>query len=322
MNELHALSLYKPLLLNVLCTFFAAFEVPSPTSSTNISFPVYTPCIKSSKAPGARLEDKIAKMKRDFEELVDCVEKYFVENVHLEKVQNSIKHIDVSLKRDLGKYFRKESLEAESIKELFVTMSCYWDYLNPSLFEFLVNRFGSENDIAMLNTYLEKLKQFRSEVKLGEYVKSKQNDDNISESKIYKEITAIMGPGWEEKTLQDAENYKNELADKCHIQRLLGRINVTRSSIALVFYVPRWFEVKKEELEPFFRKQNVRKVYLDDICFIDWVGISLRTLFYCMQVLFCVPLCLAGTIILAECGSLLFRLTRITEFKNTLSRSN
>ena len=136
--------------------------------------------------------------------------------------------------------------------------------------EFLVGRFGSDSDIVLLNTYLTKLEQFRSEVKLGEYVKNRQRNITINDDKIYKEITAIMGHDWEEKTLQDAENYKNELADKCHIQRLFGRINVTRSSIALVFYVPRWFEVKKEKLEPFFRKQNVRKVYLDDVCFIDW----------------------------------------------------
>ena len=196
---------------------------------------------------------------------------YFVHNeISLEEVQESFMHISVSLKRDLGKYFRKESLEAESIKELLLTLSCYWDYLNPGLLEFLVGRFGSEYNNSLLTTYLKKLKQFRSEVKLGEYVKSRPNNVNINADKIYKEITAIMGHNWEEKTLQDAEDYKNELADKCHIQRLLGRINVTHSSIALIFHVPRWFEVKKEKLEPFFREQNVRKVYLDDICFIDW----------------------------------------------------
>ena len=210
-------------------------------------------------------------MEKDFEELVNSVEESFVDNeISLREVQKSLKHISVSLKRDLGKYFRKESLEAESIEELFFTLSCYWDYLNPGLLEFLVGRFGSGSDIVLLNTYLTKLEQFRSEVKLGEYVKRRQRNISINGGKIYKEITAIMGHDWEEKTLQDAENYKNELADECHIQRVFGRIQVTRSSIALIFYVPHWFEVKKEKLELFFREQNVRKVYLDDVCFIDW----------------------------------------------------
>ena len=210
-------------------------------------------------------------MEKDFEELVDSVREYFVDNkISLKEVQKSFMHISVSLKRDLGKYFRRESLEAESIDELLLTMSCYWDYLNPGLLEFLVGRFGSEYYIALLTTCLEKLEQFRSEVKLGEYVKVRQRNISINVGKIYKEITAIMGHDWEEKTLQDAENYKYEFADKCHIQRFLGRINFSRSNIALIFYVPHWFDVKKEKLEPFFRKQNVRKVYLDDVCFIDW----------------------------------------------------
>ena len=219
----------------------------------------------------------------DFEELVDSVEESFVEKVPLEKVQNSLKHIPVSLKRDLGEYFRNESLETKSIKQLFLILSHYWDYLNPGLLEFLVKRFGSSNDKALLHTYLEKLQQFRSNVKLGEYVKSRRR--NIS-TKVNKEITTIMGPGWEDKTLQDAENFKNELADKCHIQQMLGRIHATHSSVALIFYVPHWFEVKKEKLEPFFRKQNVRKVYLDDVCFIDWteqVGMTYHSIIVALK---------------------------------------
>ena len=265
------------MVVRVYCTEYhlSFFQIvataASPTSSANtppISFPTDIPH-QSSKPPGG-LEDKIARMEQDFEELVDSVEESFVKNVLLEKVQNSLKHIPVSLKRDLGKYFRKEFLETESIKELLLTLSCYWDYLNPGLLEFLVRKFGSEYNIALLATYLEKLEQFRLEVKLGEYVKSRQRNININDGKIYKEITTIMGHDWENKTLQDVEYYKNELADLCHIQRLFGRINIPRSSIALIFYIPCWFEVEKEKLEPFFRKHNVRKVYLDEVSFIDW----------------------------------------------------
>ena len=141
-----------------------------------------------------------------------------------------------------------------------------------------MERFGSSDDNALLKTYLEKIEQFRTKVKLGEYVKIRKGSINTSTGKIYQEIVTVMGPGWEDKTLQDAEDFKNKLAEKSLIQPFLTRIHATRHSIALIFYVPRWFEVKKEELEPFFKKQNVRKVYLDDVCFIDWneqVGMSI-----------------------------------------------
>ena len=165
-------------------------------------------------------------MEHDFEELVDSVEESFVKNVPLEKVQNSLKHIPVSLKRDLGEYFRKESLEVKSIKELFLTLSIYWDYLNPGLLEFLVRKFGTSYDKVLLAAYLEKLERFRSKVKLGDYVKITKRSVSTS---TYKEIISIMGPGWEDKTLQDAKDFKNEIGEKSLIQPFLRRINVHRT---------------------------------------------------------------------------------------------
>ena len=219
------------------------------------------------------LEDRIAKLKEDFEELVDLIEESFIKNgVLLTNIQRSIKHIPVSLKRDLGDYFYNKTeqiLGAKSMKSLFVFLSFYWDYLNTGLLEFLVKKFGLDIDKQLLGTYLTKLEQFRHSVKLGEYVQSEHSFVDVSACR-YQEIINIMGQGWEEKTLQDAENFKNELAKRCLIQPFLTRIHANLSSIALVFYLPPLFEVKIEELELFFKAMNVVKVHLDSVCFFDW----------------------------------------------------
>ena len=62
-------------------------------------------------------------MVKDFEDLVDSIEQSFKKNVSLDTLQNSIKHIPVSLKRDLGDYFCDKTeliLSARSIESLFV----------------------------------------------------------------------------------------------------------------------------------------------------------------------------------------------------------
>ena len=219
------------------------------------------------------LEDRIAQLKEDFEEFVDSIEESFIENcVPLTKIQKSIKHIPLSLKRDLGDYFYNKTeqiLSAKSIQSLFVFLSCYWDYLNTGLLEFLVKKFGSDKDNQLLGAYLKKLGQFRCSVKLGEYVQSKHLFVDVSACH-YKKIIAIMGPGWEENTLQDAETFKIELAEESLVQPFLTRIHANRSSIALVFYLPVWFEVKMEDLRSFFKTRSVSKVYLDDVCLFDW----------------------------------------------------
>ena len=216
------------------------------------------------------LEDRIARLEKDFEELVDLMEESFIENrVSLIKVQKSLKHIPISLKMDLDGYFQKEIFNIQSMEGLFFFLSKFWDYLNPGLLEFLVGRFGSNSDIQLLTVYLKKLEQFRSSVRLGDFVLSRPSFKDITTC-CYKQITTVMGQNWKEKTLQDAENLKNELAEKCSIQPFLTRFHATRSSIALVFDLPPWFEVKIEELGSFFKTRNVSKVYLNDICFFDW----------------------------------------------------
>ena len=218
------------------------------------------------------LADRIARLKEGFEDLVDSIEQSFKQNVSLDTLQKSIKHIPVSLKRDLGDYFcdkTEQILSARSIKSLFVFLSYHWDYLNPGLLKFTVERFGSDNDKQSLGAYLNKLEQFRCSVKLGEYVRSEHSFIDISACH-YQVIILTMGPGWEEKTLEDAENFKKELSKECLIQPFLTRMHAKRSSIALIFYLPSSFEVKMEELELFFRTRNICKVHLDGVSFFDW----------------------------------------------------
>ena len=235
----------------------------SPTTPSNTDSPT-TP---AGMPTGGLLADKIVRMEQEFEHLVDATEESFIENhVPLTKIQRSIKHIPVSLKRDLGDYFQDKVLKIlkmESIEEVFIFLSYYWDYLNPGLLEFLVGRFGADTDVELLRKYLEKLEQFQAEVKLVEYVQVKQVEVSTSR---YQKITAIMGPGWEQKTLQDAVRYKNELAKELNIQPFLARIHVSASSIAITVCLPPWIEIETTELESFFTPADVIKVYVNEMC--------------------------------------------------------
>ena len=221
----------------------------------------------------------------EFDNLVNSMEDSFIANgVSLTDLKKSIKNIPISLKRDLGDYFcdkTEQILSARSIESLFVFLSYHWDYLNPGLLKCIVidKRFGSDNDKQLMTAYMKKIEQFRCSVKLGEYVHSEHPFMDVSACR-YQEIINIMGEGWEEKTLQDAENFKNELAKKCLIQPLLTRIHANRSSIALVFYLPPSFEIKIEELELFFKAMNVVKVHLDSVCFFDWTNSDKKVINY------------------------------------------
>ena len=120
--------------------------------------------LNRAESPGTScstgLEDRIARQVKEFDHLVNSIEDSFIENrVSLIDIKKSIKNIPISLKRDLGSYFRKEIpeiLKAETLESIFVFLSYYWDYLNTGLLEFLVDKFGSDNDKKLLDVYSKK----------------------------------------------------------------------------------------------------------------------------------------------------------------------
>ena len=111
-------------------------------------------------------------MKKKFEDLVETVENSFLtRGVSVVKMQRSIKHIPISLKLRLGQGFMEHAsriFKADSIAAIFHFLSFLWDYLNPGLLDFMVERFGCSKDIALMRAYLEELEMFRRRVKVGE----------------------------------------------------------------------------------------------------------------------------------------------------------
>ena len=221
---------------------------------------------------GYELEAEIAKLKKDFEDLVDSIEDSFISRVPLIKILRSIKHIPVSLSQDLGTYFREETskiLRTDSILHLFVLLAPMWGYLNPGLLEFLVGRFGSQDDIADMQKYLEKLDTFRQSVKLGDFVRVRHTKENALNRFRFKKIITIMGHDWENQTLQDAENFRVQFAEEHNLQPFVPRMDIVPSSIAIVICLPHWLEINLDELWGFFNRNGVKRVFMDG--HIDWM---------------------------------------------------
>ena len=234
--------------------------------------PQSPPALALSDSDIADLEHDIGEMQRKFEDLVDSVEASFQSNqVPLEKLKGKLKHIPMSLKLQLGKFFRdqtSEILKAESLGELFIMLSYNWNYLNPGLLEFMVGRFGSKDDILSMEAYLRKLDCFRTRVKVGDYIRTSYAKGVDCNEYYYKQIIAKMQEeAWEEKTLQDVENFKADICKKYHFQPFLTQIHVSRSSIALVFTIPCWIEINMMDFEPLLRKNHAIQVYMNNYGF-------------------------------------------------------
>ena len=213
-------------------------------------------------------------MERSFENLVQSVE----DSLHgcpLGEIKRSLKFIPLDLKWDLGDCFRDRALNflvAVNItsEQFFLECSYFWDFLNPGLLCFLVKRHGSPENVKSMEAYLQELRTFRQGVTVGEFVKVSRADIK-AKGFHYKKIIMKMDPEWEYKTLEDAEEFKVEFCNANRFpQSITTRMDAVNSCVAIVFYVPIQVEISLEKLKPLLKRKKVVKVYLDNVCIVDW----------------------------------------------------
>ena len=193
----------------------------------------------------------------------------------LQKIQNCLKFVPLDLRLQLGGNFHDRVLHflvATNItpKQFFFEFSYFWDYLNPGLLCFFVERYGSSEDKELMKTYKQELKAFRICTPVGEFVKVAGADITINRG-FYKKIIMKMDPEWENKTLEDAEEFKIDFCNENSFpQSITTRMDAVNSCVAIVFYVPIKVEISLEKLKPLLRRKKVVKVYMDNVCMVDW----------------------------------------------------
>ena len=190
-------------------------------------------------------------------------------------IVRKIMHIPVTLRLQLGDCLSRrfpEISRAQSILHVFVTLSFLWDYLNPGLLKFLVQEFGSVADNDMMSAYMDRLKVFRNSTTIIEYINANDSEENLNCS-FYSEVVTKFGREWENKSLEDAENYKIDFCRECDFHfSFFARMSIRRSSIAIVFCFPFSIEAKVNCLEALFIKTKAEQVLVDRTCVFDITG--------------------------------------------------
>ena len=90
------------------------------------------------------------------------------------------------LKGEIGHFLhdehREESKKAETISEIFIILSAYWNYLNYEILEYIVNHCGTSDDISRLECYNEELCEF-SKHRLFELIENGGGTDSAPNQK-------------------------------------------------------------------------------------------------------------------------------------------
>ena len=109
---------------------------------------------------------------------------------------------------------RSAITSATSVDDIFAILGLYWSYFNCGLLTEVVCKLGSNQTKQLMQRYMEELKKFRLKTKLGDFV-GKSTPQAIPN---FVELVTKMGEDWRDRTLEDLEEFRQELAKSMQLE--------------------------------------------------------------------------------------------------------
>ena len=199
----------------------AAATTPATPGDHQQSSPVTTteadPCNSKTGSSKVSIQSSESDIDREIRELecqflrvVRKAAKY-LRTIELSDIKICLTQLPVSVKYSHIKFLEcNESaiVSAMSIDAILAILGRYWNYLNCGLLNEVVDQLGSDDTKQLMEQYMEKLRQFRMKTKLGDFFR---NSTQLIPPHFTTFVTEL-GNGWEERTLEDLEEFRKELA--------------------------------------------------------------------------------------------------------------
>ena len=213
-----------------------------------IAEPREQPEAPSTTVEVANITTKILKQNIE-EEIQELDDQFFdvvykaqcdLEKVDLAMIKLRITQLQVSPTQEdikLLQEIRPEIEKAKTVSEIFSILSehTYWDCLNCGLLNKIVRRFGSYETKQLMEKYAERLREFRAKTKLEDFIGKWAR----SSPSHFSEFVSEMGGVWRDRTLEDLENFRIELARTMYVEEhVLHYTRITPGSISVTWAIP------------------------------------------------------------------------------------
>ena len=211
-------------------------------------------------------------MERKFEELVNKTREE-LENIPVEQFCNTITLPPLSLKDQLsgclGDIIPKIT-NADTIKEIFFLLNMHvWNYLNYSLLEHIVERYGSVKTKEMMQHYVSILTDFLRDTPLQVFWNI-QPSKSIDFPSHLKQLVVQHKKSWSDSTLEDVEKFRQEVACEYSLYTFsLILAKIEKGSVIVTWLVSETVaqilttDITPERLE-FFRTLDIVQITVDD----------------------------------------------------------
>ena len=164
---------------------------------------------------------------------------------------------------------------AESVKDVWRKLSDYWDFLNYTLLEHLIKKYGDRNLLAAMRAYKKRLEMFRCQTRLCDFAEHfKDIRKGVLQEKkdlLKKFVVVKLERNWKNCSLQDLENWKECLTHKLLLPSFITILeDISQGSVSITWAIPAMFtpslvEKLKTLDENFCKEHKIMSLSLDGV---------------------------------------------------------
>ena len=131
-----------------------------------------------------------------------------------------------------------------TVEDIWFKLEMYWDFLNYTLLEHIVMKFGDNALKTCVLEYKESLKEFRCQTRLCDFARHFKDQVNkcLVGQDVIKLLEVKFAKKWEECTLEDLENWKESITQKLLLPSYVLILKDTDSGcVSVTWAIPAMF---------------------------------------------------------------------------------
>lgn len=235
---------------------------------------------KHTKVAGANSTDVSAQIRlfmRKFETLaLSCLSELEETQLGLRKFRTSLMLLPATIKLEHTAFLKENLptfLRAESLEEIFMHLNLYWNFIDYSLLDYIIDRFCSDKLKKDMSEYKSDLGQFRRVTTIGEMIHSWPG--RIEPPPSFTEFTSTLDRDASTFTLEELEELRMKICSEFTLSSFILMFrSVVEGSLVITWVVPSSIvvELRQNLLEKarsrssFFEENAIVSVSIDGEC--------------------------------------------------------
>ena len=171
------------------------------------------------------------------------------------------------------KTVKAELKKAESIADIFFTVDDYWDFLNYSLLEHIIDRHASDNVKKEMAEYVVQVNAFRRKTRLDKFSKIyKRKEKKVDEK--FRTLVTEHDIHLSTTTLEKVEEIRHDVCSELSLREFsLQLAAVAPGSLVITWLVPQslvaYIQKSVKLSSPAMRKHHVSQLTIDGLIVYD-----------------------------------------------------